>query len=44
MFWITSRVSGSMVIGPRGLIQLKPFIASTSASPSVDPFVFFSAS
>ena len=44
MFCIISRVAGSIVTGPRGLAQLKPFIALTSASPSVAPFVLFSAS
>ena len=40
----SSRVSGSIEIGPRGLSHFIPFIASTSASPSVLPVVFFSAS
>ena len=44
MFWIISRVSGSTVTGPRGLTQDSPFMASTKAAPSVEPWVFFSAS
>ena len=34
----------SIEIGPRGLSTLMPFIAAISASPSVSPLVFFSAS
>ena len=43
MFWITSRVSGSIDMGPRGLTHDMPFIASTSLVPSVSPLVFSSA-
>ena len=44
MVWITSRVSGSIDIGPRGLSHFMPLAAAISASPSVLPLVFFSAS
>ena len=39
----TSWVAGSMVMGPRGLSQDAPFMASTSLVPSVSPLVYFSA-
>ena len=37
------RVAGSIETGPRGLVQFAPFIAASSASPSVAPFVCSSA-
>ena len=40
----SSRVSGSIEIGPRGLSHFWPFMASISLVPSVSPPVFFSAS
>ena len=43
-FWMMSRVSGSIEIGPRGLSHAMPFMAARSLSPSVAPLVFFSAS
>ena len=30
MFWMMSRVCGSIEIGPRGLVQAMPFIAARS--------------
>ena len=44
MVWMTSRVSGSMDIGPRGLSHAMPLAAAIRLSPSVLPPVFFSAS
>jgi hypothetical protein len=44
MLETTSRVAGSIEIGPRGLSKAMPFIAATSVSASELPPVFFSAS
>ncbi len=40
MVWMTSRVSGSIDIGPRGLSHFMPLAAAISESPSVLPLVF----
>jgi len=44
MLLTTSRVSGSIEIGPRGLSHAIPFMAAIKASPSELPPVFLRAS
>jgi hypothetical protein len=39
-----SRDAESIVIGPRGLVHARPFIASTILSPSAPAPAFFKAS
>ena len=41
MFWMMSRVCGSIEIGPRGLVQLMPFIAVDQRLAAGSPLVFF---
>jgi len=43
MLCTTSPVARSIAIGPRGLSQVLPFMAETSALPSLEPPVLFSA-
>ena len=44
MFCTMSRVSGSIMTGPRGLSHLAPFMASTAFVPSILPFSFLMVS